>query len=122
MRLKLDENLGLRWADQLRRAGHDAATVHGQGLSGASDPDVLAAASSEGRALVTLDLDFANPIRFVPADAAGIVVLRVRELPGASDLDAATERLIEAPKVADVTGRLWIVERSRVREYRDRSE
>lgn len=58
----------------------------------------------------------------IPAETAGIVVLRVRDRPGASDLDATVEQLIEAFEVADVTERLWIVDRSRVREYRDRAE
>lgn len=41
-------------------------TVIDEGLSGANDVDVLAAAVAEDRALITLDLDFANPMRFPP--------------------------------------------------------
>ena len=79
MKLKLDENLGIRHREQLQRAGHDVDTVHDEHLSGAPDPDVLEAAAAAGRALVTLDVDFANPIRFPPQRTAGIAVLRVRE-------------------------------------------
>jgi predicted nuclease of predicted toxin-antitoxin system len=61
VRLKLDENLGTPHAETLRRAGHDVDTVHVERLSGARDEEVLAAAVTAGRALVTLDLDFANP-------------------------------------------------------------
>ena len=86
MKLELDESLGRRWAVQLRSAGHDVDTVHDEDLTGAADPAVLEAASDEGRALVTLDLDFANPMRFPPAATAGIAVLRVRDLPGRNDL------------------------------------
>ena len=78
MRLKLDENLGLRHAEMLRRAGHDVDTVHDESLSGAPDEAVLAAAREADRALVTLDLDFADPMRFPPATTAGLVVLRPR--------------------------------------------
>lgn len=78
MRLKLDENLGRRWAEQLRLAGHDVHTVHDEGLAGAADRDVIAAAVDERRVLVTMDLDFANPMRFPPGDTAGVVVLRDR--------------------------------------------
>lgn len=31
----------------------------------------------EGRAIVTLDLDFANPLRFKPSHFSGIAVLRL---------------------------------------------
>ena len=37
MRLKLDENLGVRTARLFAGAGHDLATVAGQGLAGFTD-------------------------------------------------------------------------------------
>jgi len=41
MRLKLDENLGARWADFLGSFGHDVHTVPQEGLSGTSDAAVF---------------------------------------------------------------------------------
>ena len=117
MKLKLDENLGLRWAARVRDAGHDVDTVHGERLSGANDQAVLDAASGAGRALVTLDLDFANPLRFRPERTAGIAVLRVRDRPGRSDLDAVVGRLIDGLSRAELSGRLWLVEPDRIRQY-----
>ncbi|MGH8932114.1 MAG: DUF5615 family PIN-like protein [Egibacteraceae bacterium] len=71
MRFKLDENLGCRTAALFRQAGHDIATVFDEKLNGAADDEVLAACVAEGRILVTLDLDFANPVRFDPALTPG---------------------------------------------------
>lgn len=77
MRLKLDENLGRRIASILREAGHDVVTVVDEDLMGASDADVFQAAMGEQRALVSLDVDFANPLRFDPTIASGLAVLRL---------------------------------------------
>ena len=77
MKLKLDENLGNRTLTNLQRAGHDVTTVGQQNLSGISDFDLIDLCTSENRALVTLDPDFANPLQFRPSDYAGIAVLRV---------------------------------------------
>ena len=77
MKLKLDENLGERMATLLRAAGHDVATVSGEDLCRAVDPVIIEVSRAEGRCLVTMDLDFANPLRFRPDRYAGIAVLRL---------------------------------------------
>lgn len=64
MKIKLDENLGQRGAELFRAAGHDVATVPGQGLCSASDRELIMACKAEKRCLVSLDLDFANPLVF----------------------------------------------------------
>src|SRR5262245_46235305 len=86
MNLKLDENLGLRCRDLALAAGHDVATVAEQNLSGAEDADVLGECHREGRALVTLDLDFSNPLVFKPSAYSGIAVLRLPRRPSHNDL------------------------------------
>ena len=72
MKLKLDENFGRRCVDVLSNAGHDMATVADQQMSGASDEDVIQGSHAESRCLVTLDLDFANPLRFKPANYSAL--------------------------------------------------
>jgi predicted nuclease of predicted toxin-antitoxin system len=81
MRFKLDENFGQRCREVLTAAGHDVATVADQQMSGAADSDLLAACQRETRCLVSLDLDFANPLRFPPSGYAGIVVVRLPHHP-----------------------------------------
>jgi predicted nuclease of predicted toxin-antitoxin system len=64
MRFKLDENLDTRLAPILTEHGHDVATVLGQHLGGRPDEMIYRTCVAEKRALITLDLDFSNPIRF----------------------------------------------------------
>jgi len=77
VKLKLDENLSRRAADLIRAAGHDAITVADQGLRGAPDEALFEACKHEGRALVTLDRDFSQVLRYPPAATAGIVILEL---------------------------------------------
>ena len=115
MKLKLDENLGVRGKHVLDAAGHDACTVAAQKLTAADDRHLIEICRLEGRALVTLDVDFANPLVFPPADYAGIAVIRLPKQPTAADLQAGLETLVRALNVESLAGRLWIVERGRVR-------
>ncbi|MGH2749906.1 MAG: DUF5615 family PIN-like protein [Actinomycetota bacterium] len=122
MRLKLDENLGRSIADLLRGAGHDVATVFDEGLASAPDPRIYEVCQEEFRVLVTLDLDFANLLRFDPSLCPGIAVLRVPTLPGRRDLEEGSRTLIAGLERSDISGRLWIVERTRVRQYEPSGE
>lgn len=117
MRLKLDENLGRSVTERLQGAGHDVATVRGQALAGVSDDALFEVCRGEERALVSLDLDFANPMRFDPETTAGIAVLRVPAFPTRTDLDEAATTLLEGLARASLTGRLWVVRRDAIRQY-----
>ncbi|HKR65520.1 MAG TPA: DUF5615 family PIN-like protein [Thermoanaerobaculia bacterium] len=114
MRFKLDENLDPRLARWLATIGHDAETVRDERLGGANDEDVFAAALREKRCLVTLDLDFSDPLRFPPNESAGIIVLRV-PVPSITMIRLLLEQAISHVGVEELTGRIWIVEPGRVR-------
>lgn len=62
MKFKLDENLSDGLAVPLARDGHDVSSVLLQRMGGHPDGSVFEACRREGRALITLDLDFNDPI------------------------------------------------------------
>ena len=117
MRLKLDENFGRRCVDLFLAAGHDVTTVVSQGMCGCDDHRLIDTVTAEDRVLVTLDLDFANPLRFDPKEYGGIAVLRLPRRPVEADLIDAAGMLCKHLDAADIVRKLWIVERDRVREY-----
>jgi predicted nuclease of predicted toxin-antitoxin system len=112
---KTDENLPFEAAGLLRLRGFDVATVIEQRLGGRPDSDVAAVCRSEHRALVTLDTDFANIDAYPPADYAGIVVLRLARQDKAHVLQVLGG-LVPHLIGIDLSGRLWIVEETRIRE------
>lgn len=77
MKLLLDENLSPLHARTLRELGHDALSVVELGLSGADDSAVRASAIERSRILITLDADFANVLRYPPANSPGVIRLRI---------------------------------------------
>lgn len=117
MKLKLDENLGNQPIKAFIDAGHDVKTVKGQQLCGAKDRHLIAICKEENRCLVTLDIDFGNPLIFPPDEYSGIAVLRVQTRMSLSDIHDGCQTLIAALERADITGKLWIVQRWRIREF-----
>lgn len=118
MKLKLDENFGLRCINILSDAGHDVTTVASQHMSGATDEAVIQTSHSESRCLVTLDLDFSNPLRFRPADYSGIAVIRLSGRASYTELLAAVTTFAKALETESIVAKLWIVETGRIRIYR----
>jgi predicted nuclease of predicted toxin-antitoxin system len=116
MKLKLDENFDVRLAPLLAGAGHDVDTVATERLGGSKDDAIFAACCAGGRALVTMDLDFAHPLRFPPGATEGILVVRPHHNSLAA-IRAALVGLLPHLKAEDVKGKLWIVEPGRIRVY-----
>lgn len=122
MKFNLDENFGQRCVEVLAAAGHDVATVAGQRMSGAADADVLEACRTEQRCLVSLDLDFSNPLRFPPANYSGIAIVRLPGRASYAGLVSAVQTLVKALESQVIIGKLWIVEIGRIRIHQDALE
>jgi len=114
MRFKIDENLSIEVAERLRQDGHDALTVLGQELSGASDRDVASVCQRERRVLVTLDTDFADIRAYPPDEFFGLIVLRLRRQDRAHVLEVL-EHLVPLLQSEPLERTLWIVDETRVR-------
>jgi len=115
VKFKLDENLSQRAADLIRAAGHDAVTVASQGLRGAADETLFEVCRHEGRALVTLDRDFGQVLRYPPAASAGIVILEIGPRATHAALLDRVRELLTVLRTRSPEGALWIVEPGRLR-------
>jgi len=108
VRVKLDENLPSAALTAAALLGHDADSVGSENLTGATDDEVLAAATRNDRLLLTLDRRFADVRAHPPGDHAGICVLRV----DAQDAGAVTEAVrsfLSRPELGDLTGCIVVV-------------
>ncbi len=117
MKWKLDENFGSRTVRIFIQAGHDTETVLQEELSGATDETLYQVCVREDRCLLTLDIDFADVLRFPPHRTAGIAVLRLPKNPSLLLLETLARNLVQFLASQDIRGHLWIVEPGRVRVH-----
>jgi len=114
MLFKVDENLPAEVAERLRGAGHDALSVFEQGLGGSGDERLKGVLQDEGRALMTLDLGFADIRLHPPEEFPGVIVLRlVRQ--DREHVLAMVESLLPFLHENPLERRLWIVRNGALR-------
>jgi len=114
VKFKLDENLPASSAVTLARAGHDVDTVNKEGMTGAPDRDVVAAATAAGRILISLDVGMADIRAYPPGSHAGIVVLRVSDQ-SAVTVTKAISDLTGLAEPASLTGAIAVLQRGLLR-------
>lgn len=114
MRFKIDENLPIEIADTLQRAGHDAETIHSERLTGANDQHLSEVCQKEERALITLDIGFADIRTYPPEDFPGLIVIRSKRQDKPYILNIF-QKLISELEKEELMGKLWIVEERRIR-------
>ena len=117
MKIKLDENLGTTAQGLLADADLDVHSVPQEGLCSSSDRAILAACAREGRCLITLDLDFSNPIEFPPGEHAGVVVIRLSGKDSDRETREALGVFLREVRNSLPAGRLWVIQGNRLREY-----
>jgi predicted nuclease of predicted toxin-antitoxin system len=123
VKFKLDENIGRRGLDLIRASGHDVVTVRDQDLQGAPDEKLFEVCAAEGRALITLDRDFSQVLRFPPEKRAGIAVLEIGQRATLQGILGRLTDLLAVVETRAIAGKLWIVEPGRVRIHlRDRED
>lgn len=118
LKFKVDENLPEVAAKILRDAGFDAETVLSEGLGGAQDSSLAAVCLEEGRALVTLDLDFSDIRTYPPDEYPGFIVLRIHNH-SISHISAIMEKVVALLQRERLSGTIWSVDERRVRIYGD---
>jgi len=114
MKFKIDENLPIEIAEMLGQEGYDAVTVHEQNMSGETDTQIASVCRREGRAIVSLDLDFADIRSYPPRDYSGIIVLRLKRQDKIHVLDSFG-RLLKILTIEPLDKHLWIADESRIR-------
>jgi predicted nuclease of predicted toxin-antitoxin system len=117
VKFKLDENLGSRTAGAIAECGHDVQTASQEKLNGIDDVRLFEVCALESRCLITLDLDFADVLRFPPARGAGIAVLRLPRTVSLNLLTELVRNLLAAVERESIAGRLWVVEAGRIRVH-----
>jgi len=114
MKIKLDQNLSQYLRDDFTALKHDVDTVFDQGLSGASDPEVLNAATSENRILLTLDTDFLDLKKYPPDKHCGVIVFRPPRQ-GALAVAKFVKAFVGSADLRQNYGHTTVVERTRAR-------
>jgi predicted nuclease of predicted toxin-antitoxin system len=112
MRLLADENISRLVVDRLRAAGFDVTAI-GATNAGASDVDVLAIASREGRLLITEDRDFGELIIRQRLEVQGIILLELDRLSNEAEADLVVA--VVSANADKLAGNLLVIEPTRVR-------
>lgn len=80
---------------------------------------MIARCRDERRAIITLDLDFGNPLLFKPSEYSGIAVLRPHSPIAPHELEELCRTLLGGLTREELDRKLWIVEHGRVRIYQE---
>jgi predicted nuclease of predicted toxin-antitoxin system len=112
IRFLADENVSRLVVERLRATGFDVSSVR-ETTPGAPDKDILDAAGSDDRILITEDRDFGELVVRQRLKVRGVILLELDRLPNAAEAELVAEVVrIHGSKL---TGNLLVIEPARVR-------
>ena len=114
-KLKLDENFPPSSVDVFRQNNIDASSVYEQDMCGSDDDSLFDVCIIEKRTLITFDLDFANILRYPASKTDGIIIVRSKKKMSIDEIGDICKRLVALILHTDLTGKLFIVENTKVR-------
>jgi predicted nuclease of predicted toxin-antitoxin system len=117
VRVKVDEDLPAEIASLVREAGHDAATVAEQGLSGSPDQALWESVQPEKRCLLTADKGFANAQSYPPGTHSGVVLLRLPRESRKGYIEL-TQSLLREFDLESASGAIVVATPAAIRLYR----
>ncbi len=80
MRFVADMGISPRVVAALRERGHEAIHLQEQGLGRLPDSEILAKARTEGRVLLTHDLDFGELLAASGGELPSVIIFRLRDM------------------------------------------
>lgn len=114
MRFLADAGISSKTVAFLRRNGHDAVHVRELAMQRAGDREVADRARSEGRVLLTFDLDFGAILALGVMDRPSVVIFRLAD-ERADSVNRRLEAVLPEEAEALESGALLLVEDTRYR-------
>jgi predicted nuclease of predicted toxin-antitoxin system len=114
MKFLLDMGLAPRTATYLRGQGHDAVHLREQGQVRLSDSEIVRQAESEGRVIVTFDLDFARIIALQRLARPSVILFRLDRFT-TDEINAMLNDLIATYEAPLSAGAVLVVDPHRIR-------
>ena len=114
MKLLLDMGLAPRTADFLCALGHDAEHVGRRGLPNISDQQIMALAESEGRVVVTFDLEFSRILAIHRQVKPSVILFRLERFT-TDQINTIIADLLERHSIELTHGAIIVVDPRRVR-------
>lgn len=119
----IDEILPLSIVTIATSRGHDAVHARDAGLRGRDDAAIAQAAQNDGRALVTMDSDFADIRTYPPGRFSGVVVLNPEANASVARIESLFTAFLSSEAASEsLAGKLLIVDPGRVRVRTDTIE